>query len=369
MNTTCEHCNKIFSTKSNLVKHQTKTRKCLTIQNKVPETVYSCVYCKKEFVSKDAYNSHLTRHAIDPLFQSEERNRVQKERHAEEIIKMNEKHLEEIIKMNEKHAEEIEQIKSRHTNELEIFKMKCDNKIADVEMESNIDYSEHTLRIKMQEETIKDLRNNNKHLSDQIVNLTEQIRSMETERKTLTKLAINKSTTNNTYITNNILSIDKFTPINSENIRIYKDNLSIEYITSFKKGGEGLAKYLMDYPLKDNIFCTDKSRHKLKYRRENAIISDYKARNLWDSAILNVLYEDIFLKIDVVIRNLKENNNVSDEIKIRYEHEYLSLKYDLQSSKETGRMTPTQESFIVYLISNVDTKEELMNKFSPLLSE
>lgn len=353
-NMTCEFCNKTFSTKSNLVKHQTKTKKCLKMQNKEPEIIHTCAYCKKEFFSKDNYNSHMVRHAVDPLFQSEERNRIQKEKYEEEI---------EMLKS--RHDNEIEMLKSRHNNEIEMLKSKHEIKTADIEREANADYNIHTEKIKTQEETIRQLRNT--------INVMRQdhTREIELERKTLSKIAskaMDKHTTNNnTYITNNILNINKFTPINFETIRIYKDNLSLEYITSFKKGGEGLAKYLMDYPLKDNVFCTDKSRYKLRYRREDVIISDYKAHNLWESAILNVLYEDITSKIDTVIRNLKNNTDITDDVKIRFEHEYLSLKYDLKTSKESGRITPTQESFMIYLVSNVDTKEELMTKFAPIL--
>ena len=162
MNTTCEHCNKIFSTKSNLVKHQTKTRKCLTIQNKVPETVYSCIYCKKEFVSKDAYNSHLTRHAIDPLFQSEERNRVQNEKYTHEIetiknkyetriseiereansrhniclerIKIFEdKHTNETKILEEKYRREIRTLEEKHRGEMQLLEMRHETKIVEIE--------------------------------------------------------------------------------------------------------------------------------------------------------------------------------------------------------------------------------------------
>jgi hypothetical protein len=142
---TCEFCNKTFSTKSNLVKHQTKTKKCLKMQNKEPEIIHACAYCKKEFFSKDNYNSHMVRHALDPLFQSEERNRIQKEKHDNEI---------EVLKLEcETRISEIEgkaktecdmchqKIKfqeERHYNEIETLKVKYENKILEIERENNI---------------------------------------------------------------------------------------------------------------------------------------------------------------------------------------------------------------------------------------
>jgi hypothetical protein len=144
-NMTCEFCNKTFSTKSNLVKHQTKTKKCLKMQNKEPEIIHTCAYCEKEFISRDSYNSHMTRHALDPLFQSEERNRIQKEKHDNEIEMLKLEHETRISEIEGKAKAECDMChqkikfqEERHYNEIETLKVKYENKILEIERENNI---------------------------------------------------------------------------------------------------------------------------------------------------------------------------------------------------------------------------------------
>jgi len=56
----CQYCNKEYSNKSNLTKHQTTTKKCLNIQKsmKINTNNFLCQYCDKEFVGKDSMIKH-----------------------------------------------------------------------------------------------------------------------------------------------------------------------------------------------------------------------------------------------------------------------------------------------------------------------
>ena len=57
-NIVCEFCNSSFSSKSNLVAHKKRAKKCLKIQKKeVPED-FSCEKCEKIFTSKHGLNEH-----------------------------------------------------------------------------------------------------------------------------------------------------------------------------------------------------------------------------------------------------------------------------------------------------------------------
>jgi len=64
----CDFCNKLFSSKSNLKAHQTKTKACLDIQNKKPNKVFECEYCLKIFTLKDTHDRHIAGHLKDPIF-------------------------------------------------------------------------------------------------------------------------------------------------------------------------------------------------------------------------------------------------------------------------------------------------------------
>jgi hypothetical protein len=51
----CDHCNKEFSNKSNLVRHK---KKCL-IKNNKPSKIFECEFCSKELCSNFSLNRHL----------------------------------------------------------------------------------------------------------------------------------------------------------------------------------------------------------------------------------------------------------------------------------------------------------------------
>jgi hypothetical protein len=82
----CEFCNKIFTTKSNLKVHQSKTKSCLIIQNKNPEKIYNCLYCNKIFTIKDTLDRHIASHLTDPIFIKLQKLEEEK-KHLEESLK------------------------------------------------------------------------------------------------------------------------------------------------------------------------------------------------------------------------------------------------------------------------------------------
>lgn len=57
----CQYCNKEYSSKSNLIKHQTTTKKCLNIQKsmkvKISDNIL-CQYCERVFINKQAMIKH-----------------------------------------------------------------------------------------------------------------------------------------------------------------------------------------------------------------------------------------------------------------------------------------------------------------------
>jgi hypothetical protein len=98
----CEYCKKIFSSRSNLRYHQTRARYCLDIQNVEPSILYTCEHCQKEFTVKDNYETHVVKHMLNPVFQAQERVRIQAEEHAKELERVHTKYTNKIKEHEQK---------------------------------------------------------------------------------------------------------------------------------------------------------------------------------------------------------------------------------------------------------------------------
>ena len=98
----CEYCKKVFSSKSSLNYHKNSAKYCLLIQNKKPDIIYTCGHCKKEFTVKDNYDVHVARHTLNPVFQAQERLRLQTEEHAKELEKVRNEYTNKIQERDEK---------------------------------------------------------------------------------------------------------------------------------------------------------------------------------------------------------------------------------------------------------------------------
>ena len=294
----CEHCKKTFSSKSSLNYHKNSAKYCLAIQKKKPDTVYKCDHCKKEFTVKDNYETHVARHAVNPVFQLEERLRIQSEEHARELGRIRTEHAKEISRMHSEYTSKIEEYKS------EIHEYK---------------------------QSIERMANN----------------------------AISKPT--KTYNTmNNIITTDMLTPIDRDHMEIFKIRLTSRIFTSpLYTGGAGIAKWLLDYPLKNNIYCSDTSRQKFRYRVGNTITSDLRGRNIWKLS-LDTYYEEMIKFIDNEIINIEGNDILDFATKTKISMEYTETKNDLTNFHRYGTRTATEEDFSNFLTTNTHTKETLL---------
>ncbi len=54
----CKYCKSEFSTRSNLISHQKRTKYCLKIQGKNNNTVFECKYCNKILASEKRLKTH-----------------------------------------------------------------------------------------------------------------------------------------------------------------------------------------------------------------------------------------------------------------------------------------------------------------------
>jgi len=111
----CEYCKKTFKNKNSLYTHQTKTKYCLKIQEKNPETSYTCQYCSKVFIRKDGYEVHLTGHLTDPVTTKlqQENNKIEEEnkelKHKLEIKDETLKNMSEQIKVFQEETKQLKE--------------------------------------------------------------------------------------------------------------------------------------------------------------------------------------------------------------------------------------------------------------------
>lgn len=83
----------------------------------------------------------------------------------------------------------------------------------------------------------------------------------------------NMNNTNNTII-NNLRPI----PLNEEYMKDQAQYLTIDHI---KRGSVGYSDFILEYPLKDAVVCTDFSRRKVKYKDEDGdVITDPDMYNI-----------------------------------------------------------------------------------------
>lgn len=65
--------------------------------------------------------------------------------------------------------------------------------------------------------------------------------------------------------------LDKLQPITENSIREHLKSLTLDFIC---EGAKGYADFAGNYPFKDKVLCTDRSRKKFRYKNEDGTISD-----------------------------------------------------------------------------------------------
>ena len=227
MANTCEYCNKKYTTKGNLVKHQRTAKYCLEIQeqingensDKIEVRTFNCEYCIKKFSQK----SHLLRHT--PL-------------------------------CLEKYKFEIQKItKNSIDKDNEISKLKSEN-----------DELRDELKTVAYETELRILRERDE-------------RSMSTVEEIAKQPRINTTTnTQNKIIITTPLDLSK------ENLlSVIESGFDNNYLV---QGQKGVARFAYEKILKDDegklkYICTDPSRQVFQYKNEDGKIQkDVRATKL-----------------------------------------------------------------------------------------
>ena len=114
-----------------------------------------------------------------------------------------------------------------------------------------------------------------------------------------------------TRITNNTNNVlNNLQPITDEDIQEHLVNLTLNFI---QEGAKGYADFAGNYPFKDKVLCTDRSRKKLKYKNPDGELTDdgrmlaqrfFQAISERNTEILNQAYSDLHRDLqDIVAEN------------------------------------------------------------------
>ena len=294
----CEFCNKIFSTKSNLINHQKTTKYCLLLQGK-NNNKYTCNLCEKEFT----INQTLQEHYIN-------------------CCKINYKYHEKMKEQEEKYQEnekeyqsQIEQLKTQNEKYQEQLRDKDDVILQFKERE------------KQKDTYIKELRDMLEKANQTIADIAMQPKTMNNNDNRVNNQA--------NHFTNNF-DINDISKITS----VLENHLTTDVL---RRGQEGVADMLKTHLLQtetgDPVYeCTDVARQKFEFRNADGNIeTDPKATKL----IRNLGRSGIWNKAHSTGKKLweKEDGSVNQDAQVVFLPRISEvLEIDKDSTKLRGRL-------------------------------
>lgn len=313
---TCEYCNKNFSSKSNLLYHINKTKRCIENRNIEiinDEKIFKCNYCDKTLSSKNRLECHKEI-CVGIKFQNK---------------------LDELV------------------NNLEIYKVTINEKDTLIEQQR--------LQILEQKDMIKNLQDRLQHICEKAVSKPTTVN--------------NNNKSDNHSITN---TYNHLQPVNLSHDYLYQvldKNLKLEHIY---QGQIGLAnvvaqKLLTDESGRPIAFCNDKSRQVIKYKNEDGeIVKDSRAYNLVSSIapIAEEIafkrkkeFESIYYpkdkerKIEEVDEDEEEYFGFEDEDDEDYQ-DFLRRMEEIKKEKEEKKQREKVENIINDIREKQDWDEE-----------
>jgi hypothetical protein len=289
MENVCHFCLKEFSTKINLVRHQSTTKSCLKLQGKTEITI-ECVNCKKSLVVE-----YYKQHKIKCDSEYSEKNKY--------FNDLSDKH--KIAEKNNKKLK-TELSESKDTNE-----------------KINITVKELKASLVLMEKE-------NEKLQSIITVLRDQNEKLHSSSTSVTMRLVEKANTvnntNNTVVihtnqlTNDVLRhcASTFTMLNAYNIK-------------------GIAKHLTS-SLEEHITCTDPSRNIFKYTNEkDEEIVDQNLEILIPQYLTAVKDRNDFLYKEVF--DYFRTNNVSLSVQTDYRVFYNALNSIIEKTGQQNKYT------------------------------
>jgi len=274
----CEFCQKKFSNKYNLKRHQSNTNKCKKIQEEEKNTEHICKFCQKCYTSKKYLDKHIencSEYKNNKIKVIEEKNQV-------EIDRMKLEYDKKMIELEEK-------LEKKYNSSLNILNEKITQIQINLEiqLEENKDYYENI---------ISDLKKT--HQSEKM-NILENYNQMLINN--------NSKVVNNTINNNYNITLIPFT----------KDSIPIDEITihDLKKGISGISEILLKSITVDkekglyNYICSDPSRNMYKYfSMERKWVKDINGQYIKD-----VFYPTILPKFKEIYKNYQKHIKATEE--------------------------------------------------------
>lgn len=246
----CEFCSKSFASKSGMKIHQTRTKYCIKIQQKmnlnVVDKLETCQYCCTKYEPKT-----IKRHLVT-------------------------------CKLKQQH--DINAYEVSLQSQAAIYEERI--KVLENKLKSYLTFYEEQLReqAKDYEEQLQEHSEQISQLRDELIFSKGQMKVMEGDHKCLLKIASQSKVTN---VTNNtkILSMN---PLDLSQERLHNIiSTDLTYNHSLE-GQKGIAEFvdqkvLIDECGKSNYGCTDKSRRVFKHKdKDGNVCTDIEAKQLTD---------------------------------------------------------------------------------------
>lgn len=207
----CQYCHKTYSSRTNLLIHQKTARFCLKIQGKEIEDKFKCELCGEVFNNKRGCIQHYNACSTNPAVMSLLRR-------INEIKIINE---QEVSALNEKIEFKDKQILT------------------------------YEITLESKREKISNLKRENNKLNKRFDNIVSKP----------TTIVQNNHHDNSTNIT--------FAPINLNTCKGYSEFLTDDHVEA---GASGIARYALEYPLKNSYTVTDADRKLIKYNNGREIV-------------------------------------------------------------------------------------------------
>ena len=252
----CEFCNKEFSSKGNLVVHQSSAKYCLILQGKTNSN-FKCEHCAKTFNYSHNLNEHLN--------SCKDKKKKENDEKEENIKKIQ----EENISLKTKNTENRKKIK-----QLEEKNEDLQDKVSTIGLEKDIYHEE---KIKERNDYIAKLEANIEKLEARLEKFEDTVTSIVISKEKKCQQTTTNNTTNNIVI--NALNLNDIPKISS----FLEEKLDKDVLAG---GQKGLAVLVSSIMLKDKYKCVDASRQNFEFINElGEVERDVKAKKLTNALI------------------------------------------------------------------------------------
>lgn len=153
------------------------------------------------------------------------------------------------------------------------------------------------------QEKDRQLKRQRDEYEKRISELNQQVQNLQDKIENIAIQATKRPTTINNQQKINL--VQNLKPITEQHLREQVENFGMEH---FKNGIQGLAKYAIDYPLKDRVICTDDSRYQFKWRdgdNDDSVVCDRKMITLVKKLFMALRDKNSQLA-DVAVKEMRE---------------------------------------------------------------